>query len=322
MSRHDNPSPLLGRRDVLRIGGLSVATATVISACGEHERGEVGRVGAVPTTIRLPDARTTNVALLRTASSLERSIINVYSQVIGNSDLLDPKYDDMATRFMQDHAGHAELFDQLTTDAGGTAWTCGNPKIDDVIINPIMKRITVGAEATAGAAAIEPSEDPHRDVLNFLHGLESLAGATYQSLVALFSDPTPRAEAMTVGARAARHAALLALTINPDRPGGLVNFADAVNAEPGSPPTTVAPPTTLQNIANQATGGSAVPTPTPTPTAQTEIPTVTAIPSQFGGLGAIQLVVGRGDENGTRLKINLETPSLNSFVFEYMTPSC
>ena len=55
---------------------------------------------------------------------------------------------------------------------------------------------------------------------------------------------------------------------------------------------------------------------------QTEIPDVTAIPSQFGTLAANQLVLGRGDENGTRLKINLETPSLNSFVYEYMTPTC
>ena len=54
---------------------------------------------------------------------------------------------------------------------------------------------------------------------------------------------------------------------------------------------------------------------------QTEIPTVTAIPSQFGCSAAIQLVVGGGDENGTRLKLNLETPSLNSFVYEYMTPT-
>ena len=70
MSRHDNPSPLLGRRDVLRIGGFTVATAAVISACGEHERGEVGRVGAVPTTIPLPTASTTNVGLLRQSLSL------------------------------------------------------------------------------------------------------------------------------------------------------------------------------------------------------------------------------------------------------------
>ena len=311
---------LLGRRDILRIGGFTVATAAVISACGEHDRGQVGRVGAVPSTVKLPDPVVTNITLLRTASSLEHSVINVYSQVIGNSDLLDPEFDEMAKRFMDDHTGHATLFETLTTKAGGTPWTCGNPKIDDTIMNPVLSRITKGAGATASSKAIAPSDDPRRDVLNFAHGLETLAGATYQALVAMFSDPELRADAMTVGAREARHAALLALTINPDRPGGLVNFTDAVNAEPASPPTTtIAPSTTLQNIAN---AGGAAPTPTSAPVQFTEIPTVTAIPSQFGGLGAIQIVVGAGDENGTRLKLNLETPSLNSFVFEYMTPTC
>jgi Ferritin-like domain len=315
VSRHD-----YSRRDVLRIGGFGVATAAAISACGEHERGEVGRVGAVPTTVKLPDAKVTNVALLRTASSFEHSIINVYSQVIGNSDLLDPAHDDMVKRFMDDHTSHAELFEQLTTAAGGTAWTCGNPKFDDVIIGPVLDRITKGVPATAAAAEISLSDDPRRDVLNFAHGLEVLAGATYQSFVVLFSDATLRSEAMTVGVRASRHAALLASMINPERPAGLVNFTDAVNAEPASPPsTTVAPSTTVQNIANAP--GAAVPSDEPAPP-QTEIPTVTAVPSQFGGLGPIQLVVGAGDENGTRLKLNLETPSLNSFVYEYMTPSC
>jgi hypothetical protein len=124
---------------------------------------------------------------------------------------------------------------------------------------------------------------------------------------------------MTVGAREARHAALLAININPDRPGGLVNFTDAVNAEPAAPPTTtIAPTTTAQNIATPGSGGSKS---EPAPP-QTVIPTVTAIPSQFGSLAAIQIVVGAGDENGTRLKMNLETPSLNSFVYEFMEPSC
>ncbi|MEP7202624.1 MAG: ferritin-like domain-containing protein [Ilumatobacteraceae bacterium] len=312
---------LFGRRDMLRIGGFGVATAAVISACGEHERGQVGRVGAVPTTLVLPDAVVTNVTLLRTASSLEHSVINVYSQVIGNSDLLDPKLDDVAKRFMEDHQGHAELFEKLTAVGGGTPWTCGNPKIDDIIINPIVARITQGLPASSTVSAVEPSDDPRRDVLNFAHGLESLAGATYQAFVALFSEAPLRADATMVGAREARHAALLALTINPDRPGGLVNFTDAVNAEPATPPTSTTEPatsTTLQNIANAP--GAAVPSPESVP--QTEIPVVTAIPSQFGTLAAIQLVVGRGDENGTRLKINLETPSLNSFVYEYMTPTC
>jgi hypothetical protein len=323
VSRHDNihdrphSSASFGRRDMLRIGGFAVATTAVISACGEHERGEVGRVGAVPTTVKLPDPKVTNVTLLRTVSSYEHSVINVYSQVIGNSDLLDPNFDAMFQRFMDDHVSRAQTFEKLTIDEGGTAWTCGNPKFDDVVVDPVLTRITEGAEATATTSAIEPSDDPRRDVLNFAHGLESLCGATYQAFVALFSDAALRAVGMTAGARAARHAALLALNINPDRPGGLVNFTDAVNAEPASPPTTVAPSTTLQNIATPA-GGSTPAEPVP----QTEIPTVTAIPSQFGQLGPIQIVVGAGDENGTRLKVNLETPSLNSFVFEYMTPSC
>jgi rubrerythrin len=314
----DGRRALFGRRDLLRIGGFTVATAAVISACGQHVRGQVGRVGAVPTTIKLPDAIVTNVALLRTASSLEHSIINVYNQVIGHSDLLDPSLGDVAKRFMDDHVGHAALFEELTTKAGGTPWTCGNPKIDDAILNPILKRITLGADATPTTKAVDPSDDPHRDVLNFAHGLETMAGATYQALVALFSDPSLRADSMTVGAREARHAALLAMTINTARPEGLVNFSDAVNAEPAAPPTTLpAPTTTLQNIANPVAGGPPIQLPP-----QTDIPSVTAIPGQFGGLAAIQIVVGKGDENGTRLKINLETPSLNSFVFEYMTPTC
>jgi hypothetical protein len=317
VSRHDNS--LLGRRDVLRAGGLTVAAAAVISACGEHARGEVGRVGAVPTTVPLPDAVVTNVVLLRTASSLQHSIIAVYDQIIGKSDLLDPKFNDLMKRFRADHADHAKTFEKLTTDAGGTAWTCANPKIDDTIINPVVSRIIKGVDASASAKAVGPSDDPRRDVLNFTHGLEFLAGATCQSFVVLFSDPSLRMAAMQVGARSARHAALLALTINPARPGGLVNFTDAVNAEPASPPTTTIPATTttVQNIATPS-GGAAPAAPPP----QTEIPSVTAIPSQFGGLAALQIVVGKGDENGTRLKLNLETPSLNSFIYEYMKPSC
>jgi hypothetical protein len=242
----------------------------------------------------------------------------VYSQVVGNSDLLDPKYDDLIKRYIDDHTAHAKLFEGLTTDAGAAAWTCSNPKIDDVIINPVMKRITEGAPATVTSKEIAPSDDPRRDILNFAHGLESLAGASYQSFMPLFSEPSLRSDAMSVGAREGRHAALLAININPVRPGGLVNFNDAVNASPESPPTTtIAPTTTVQNIATPGGGTAGEPAPP-----QTEIPSVTAIPSQFGSLAAIQIVVGAGDENGTRLKMNLETPSLNSFVYEFMEPSC
>jgi hypothetical protein len=313
VSRHAK----FGRRDVLRLGGFSLATAAVVSACGEHERGQVGRVGTAGTTTSLPTAVVTNDTLLRTASSIEHSVIAVYEQVIGDSELLDAKYDEMAKRLRDDHVAAAEALETLTTSVGGEAWICANPKFDDVIVTPVLDRITKGSEATATASAVEPSDDPHRDILHFLHGLESVTGAMYQSFVPQLTEAELRGEAMKAAVRSARHAALLALTINPDRPGGLVNFTDAVNAEPASPPTTVAATTTTQNIASPA--GGAAPA---APVQQTEIPTVTAIPSQFGSLAATPLVIGRGDENGTRLKLNLETPSLNSFVYAYMKPAC
>ena len=301
---------VLGRRDVFRIGGFAVATASVLAACGEYSSGQIGRVGEAPKPETLPDAAINDVVLLRTASSLEHSALAVYAAVVDNRDLLDAKFVDVVKRFIADHEEHAALFEKLTKDAGGTPWTTGNPRIDQAVITPILQRITVGADATPTSAAIGPSDDPKRDVLNFAHGLESLAGASYQSLVGLLSLPALRAEAINVGAREVRHAALLALTINPERPGGLINLTDLASAQPDAP--VQATPTTVQNIAAPTTVAAEEVIP------QTEIPSVTAIPSQFGSLAQIQVVLGAGDENGTRLKVNLETPSLNSLVYEYL----
>ena len=50
----------------------------------------------------------------------------------------------------------------------------------------------------------------------------------------------------------------------------------------------------------------------------TAIPPVYALPSTFGSTGTLTVVVGAGDENGTRLKVLLETPSLNSLEYEYL----
>jgi len=256
-----------------------------------------------------------DVVLLRTASSLEHSAINVYSLVIDEPDLLDPIYRDVALRFRADHEEHAALFEELTRDAGGQAWTCGNPRIDSALIQPVLDRITVGAPATTTAAAIPPSDDPRRDVLNFAHALESLAGATYQALVALFQAPLLRAESIAIGAREVRHAALLALTINQSRPGGYLASTDAGGDDDGEAPETTAFPAvdTSQDIASATSAPDAA----PEEGAATEIPSVTAIPAQFAQLGAVSLVIGAGDENGTRLRLNLETPSLNSLVYEY-----
>ena len=55
--------------------------AAVIAACGNTEAGRLGRVGLAPTTTKLPDARRSrDVALLRTCSSLQYSLLEVYTR--------------------------------------------------------------------------------------------------------------------------------------------------------------------------------------------------------------------------------------------------
>jgi hypothetical protein len=303
---------LVGRRRFLTLGGASVATAAVLAACGGESDTGLARVGNAPTTTALPDAVVNDVVILRTASSIEYTAINVYDLVIDNSDLLDPALRDVARRFRDDHAGHAAIFERLTTEAGGEPFTCENPRLKDVLIDPVLRAIT-GAEATATLPARPPSDDPRRDVLNFAHGLEAFAGATYQSVVPALSLPSLRREAVVVGSHEVRHAAVLALAIT-GTPAGYVDPAVATAAGQG-PPIPEAPETDGQEVpATEPVEDSG-------PTA-TAIPPVYAINSQFGLLSAVPVVLGAGDENGVRLTVRLDTPSLNTFVYEYLTPSC
>ncbi len=304
---------LFGRRRLFAIGGLGVTTAALLAACGGTKSDSNSRVGNAPTTVPLPDAPVNDVVLLRTASSLEHSAIAVYDLVIGNTDLLDKAYQDLAKRFRDDHLGHAAVFEKLTTSLGGQAWTCGNPRFDQVVITPIVRAIA-GGPATALLPISTASDDPKRDVLNFAHALETLAGATYQSLIPSLSEPTMRRDTISIGTHEVRHAALLAIAIT-GRPDGYFTPGDVENATLVVP--TTAAPATTQNIATVATVAGVAAAPPSTP-----IPVVYAIPSQFGALSATQLVVGAPNESGTRLTVNLETPSLNSFVYEYMTPEC
>ncbi len=311
---------VVGRRGFLRLGGLSVALAAVVAACNKNtEEGRLGRIGLAPTTTKLPDAPVTDVALLRTSASLQRSLLSVYNKVKDDPELLDPTYKPLVTRFIADAEAAAKVFDDATTGDGGVPWTCGNSKFDSVLINPSYQRITVGAPATPEAKAIVPSDDKKRDILTLVHGMESIIGASYQQFVTLLSKPALRATTLAVGVGNARHAALLALMINTARPDGYVSTDEQSAAEISTDTTPASGPTTTgQNLGATTTtaatkGGGSAPTPLVAPS---------AIPATFGSTAILQIIVGAGDENGTRLKVSLQTPSLNSFEYEYLNPSC
>jgi hypothetical protein len=283
----------LDRRHLLGSAGAAAVLASVLAACGQSPAGELGRVGNGAEVPELGPASIDDAVLLRTSASIERSIANVYARIAADGLLAAPSsthpdlgdQTDLVTLLAQHHTDAAAEFDTLTTAAGGEPWSCGNPRLDAVFIDAILDRVLDGAAETDATAAIEPSDDVTRDVINLVHTLEMLSTATCQAMVPLVTQPSYRSVLMAAGVRSSRQAALVALTINPGGylPGGEA-AAPAESADSDTPP-------------------------------QTPIPLPVAAATQFGSLGAITYIGGLGDENGVRMKMNFETPSLNTLVY-------
>ena len=182
----------LARRRFLTLGGLSVATAAVLAACGSSSKvvEAVPQAGSAPSTTALPDRVYSDIVLLRTAASLEYNAVAAYDAAIG---MLTGAQADIAKAFREHHQGHAMAMDTQTTNLGGQAYGKPNPVVDEKVLQPallLMKTPT--------------------DALQLVHGLENVAAHTYQLLVPILSQPKLRSTVMSIGSIEARHAAVLA----------------------------------------------------------------------------------------------------------------
>jgi hypothetical protein len=249
--------------------------------------------GQNPGYKALTDKPVNDIVILRTAASFEYSIIDAYKHVLDNGLVADPALADLFKLFSDHHAAHAAAMADATTALGGTACTGVNTKITSYVIEPLLEKI-----ANSGA-------DQGEDVKALAFSLESIAAATYQGVVPSLTAPALRAAAMSVGSVEARHAAVLGMLINPTAIVPVV-ATKASAAAAAATTTTVASglPTTLPAET------------TTTVTAAAVANSIYAVPTAFGSLAPIPLTVGPANENGVRATTNLETPSLNSFLYE------
>ena len=267
----------LTRRRFLLAGGATVSFGALLAACGGSTASSgIPVIGNAPQPAELPDAPVTDIALLRTATSLEYNAIFVYEAV---QSLLSGDAATLARRFVSDHRAHAEATASLTEQLGGRAFEEPNPRLQSIYVEPALALI-LGDEA----AGIPPAEDQVADVIALAYALETLAGATYQAYVPLLADKALRAAAMGIGEQEARHAAVLGSVINSDR---LVSsFGLPLSDEYAE---------------------------------TTDVPAVAyAVPTAFGTQSPIPVTLGAPNESGVRATVNLETPSLNSMVYEYL----
>lgn len=281
MDRHSSSDHLLARalsrRRLFELGGAGVALATVLAACGKSDAPEPGRVGNAPSTTLVPALPIGNAVYLRTMSSIEYTIIDVYDQ-LSTIDSLDEATAAAITRFTDDHQAAADHLSELVSAAGGQPYECANPWWMIRLVQPSLDHIF-------GAGDIPPSDDPARDAASFVDVLEKVSAASYQQLVEKLSEPELRGEVIALGCSAARRSATMAVITN-GVPGGLVS------------------PALAGGVVEKDEAGF-------TPTF--------AIESRFGQLVPFELQVGTPNELGVRFKVNYETPSDNSYIYEGMT---
>lgn len=265
----------VGRRDALKIGGLTVSLAALVAACGDDTAQETtpGRVGYLPPVTEAPDYEVTTVVLLRTVSSVENTAAYAYDELLATGEL-DADLTEIVTRLAEDHRAVAQEMAALTVAAGGQAWECTNPWMMDRSIDPIL-------------AAIAESDEPARDVVNTAIAIENLTAATNQEIAVEITDAEASAVGLAAAVSESRHSAAIVALVR----GYEGYVSPTING--GDPPSD-----------------------------DEGIPLQFSITHRFGSIGQIDLVVGPPDQNGVREAFALQTPSLNSYIYEELEPTC
>ena len=273
------PRSPIGRRQLLKSGGLAASLAAVVAACGTSTKGEPGRVGFAPTPTDLAKQNIDDGVRLRTATSIEYTILDVYA-TITKAGALQPADQALVDRLVQDHQAAADTLAALTTGIGAEPFECVNAWYMDRVVPPIFENIN-GDEAKA----IEPSDDPARDMMATVYAMEEMDGAMYQGMVETMASPELRSETMKLGAMAGRHAAVTAIHAT-GAPEGYFNPALIGGEEP---------------------------------VAEEGLLPLYAIPTQFGSLAPTQLVIGKASSAGTRFTLPIDTPADNAYAYTDQT---
>jgi hypothetical protein len=188
--------PVPGRRAFLRNGGLAVAGAVALAACGSDDDAAetgttVGGADATTTTAALSTGPTADdVELAVAAIQIENTAVAAYDAVAGlrAADLQAAGAADAALLFRDHHDQHRGALNGLLEQNGA----------DTVPEDFLFAAITL------------PSEDdiaslPITDIAAFARGLENQAAQTYITAVPLLSLPILRQALMGIGGVEARH---------------------------------------------------------------------------------------------------------------------
>ncbi len=208
--------PAPGRRQFFKIGGATIMGAAVLAACGSDDNSSAGGGGDTTTTAG-GDGGNMDLALARTAASLEKLAVDVYQVGIDSGLVTTMAIGDAAKLFQQHHQAHLDALNGAIKDAGGEEVTTQNEAVFKALVEPAV-----------GAAKAEA------DIVKLALDLELAAAQTYAFAGGALSVPALRSTIMTIGGIEARHAAVLQVAAQAASP--LDVFPDGRAFFPGDNP--------------------------------------------------------------------------------------
>ncbi len=276
----------LSRRDALTFGGMTISLGALIAACGEGRGGDdaPGRVGNAPETTELPNYEVTSTALLRTASSLEYTAIEVYTTAV-EAGYIPEALVPTVEAFVENHQAIADRMVELTEAEGGEAWTCSNPWLMDRLVGPVLSAITEELVVESADYSEQLTDDEiAEDVVIFATALENLAEASHQALTSAAATVDARIAHIEASTLESRQAAILAIAIAGNDPEAAY----------------VSPALLGDDVVPDARGNNRQ----------------FAVSSTFGQTAQVEIKAGPPDQNGVRETFVLQTPAANSIVYD------
>ena len=210
--------PAPGRRQFFKFGGATLLGAAVLAACSSDDNSSTGTTagGSGETTTTAGDGNM-DLALARTAASLEKLAVDTYQVGIDSGFVTTAAIADAAVLFQGHHQAHLDALNAAVKDAGGEEVTEANQAVFAALIEPAVK-----------AAKAEG------DIVQIALDLELAAAQTYAFAGGALTVPALRSTIMTIGGIEARHAAVLIVAAQGKSP--LDVFPDERGFFPGDNP--------------------------------------------------------------------------------------
>jgi hypothetical protein len=208
------------RRQFLQWGTATIVGVAVLGACTGDDGGNHPQGAPPPPTTAVTNptgAGPSDLALTRTAASLEAMLVATYQAVVSSTLLTNPALLTIGNTFSQHHTAHLAALNGILTASGAPAITAPNDAMEKQIVQP--------------ALAAAKTQD---DLMHLVFTLEDATAQTYVYAGGAATRPDLRSSVMTIGGIEARHRAILGVEIENLRIEDLFpgSFMDSANPLP------------------------------------------------------------------------------------------